>query len=68
MADNKKTPVYKRVAAVICLILIAFILVFLLYGMFTHNSGIIMASIFCLVIIPALIYAFLLLIRISKKS
>ena len=68
MADNKKTPVCKRVAAVICLILIAFILVFLLYGMFTHNSGIIMASIFCLVIIPAIIYAFLLLIRISKKS
>ena len=68
MADNKKTPVCKRVAAVICLILIAFILVFLLYGMFTHNTGILMASIFCLVIIPAVIYAFLLLIRISKKS
>lgn len=68
MADNKKTPVYKRVSAIICLILTAFILFFLLYGMFTHNTGIIMASIFCLVIIPAIIYTFLLLIRISKKS
>lgn len=63
---NNKYNAPKRIAAVIGLIVIAAALIAMLYGMLTHNTSLIMAAIFCLVVIPALIYLFLLVAKLVK--
>ena len=65
--DNKHKHI-KKTAAIIALILIATIIIVMIYGTLTHNTSLIMAAIFCLVVIPAMIYLFLLLLRISKRE
>lgn len=65
--DNKHKHI-KKTAAIIALILIAAIIIVMIYGTLTHNTSLIMAAIFCLVVIPAMIYLFLLLLRISKRE
>lgn len=65
MDKRYNTP--KRIAAIIGLIIIAAAIIVMLYGMLTHNTSLILAAIFCLVVIPALIYLFLLVTRLIRR-
>ncbi len=64
---NSRHSILKRTAAIIGLIIIAAFIILMLYGLLTQNNGLIMASIFCLIVIPALIYLFMLVLRISRR-
>ncbi len=64
---DKRYSTPKRIAAIIGLIIIAAAIIVMLYGMLTHNTALIMAAIFCLIVIPALIYLFLLITRLLKR-
>ena len=65
---DKKHTTPKRIAAIIGLIIIAAAIFVLLFGMLTQNTSLIMAAIFSLVVIPALIYLFLLVIKLADKQ
>ena len=65
---DKKHTTPKRIAAIIGLIIIAAAILVLLIGMLTQNTSLIMAAIFSLVVIPALIYLFLLVTKLGGKQ
>jgi 4-hydroxybenzoate polyprenyltransferase len=64
MNDNKIQ--IKRAAALIALILIGCVLLMLIAGALMHNTGMILTSLFLLIVVPVLIYLFLRLASILK--
>ena len=54
-----KNKTLKRTLARIALILILLVILLLVYGAVTHNSGLIMLSLFCLIVLPVVVYLFL---------
>ena len=65
--NNTTNSTLKRIAAVIGLIIIAAAVIAMIYGMLTGDTSLIMAAIFCLVVIPAIMYLFLLLARLARR-
>lgn len=64
--NNTNTSKLKRIAAFIGLIIIAAAVIVMIYGMLIGDTSLIMAAIFCLVVIPAIMYLFLLVAKLSK--
>ena len=56
--NHNRTP-FKRAAAILALILIGCILLMLIYGALIHHTGLMMTSLFCLIVVPVLIYLFM---------
>ena len=58
----------KKPLAIAALILIAACILLLLYGTVTHHTGILLFSLFYLIVIPVLVYLFLALVKIGRDQ
>lgn len=66
MDTDRKRNKLKRTAAAAALIAFAAVLVIMIYAMFTHDQGLLMLSLVCLIIVPAIIYVFIIAAKLGK--
>ncbi|MDO4962401.1 MAG: hypothetical protein Q4E57_11235 [Eubacteriales bacterium] len=64
--NQNKTGKIKRLLAIVALALIALVLLLLFYATITHNSGLIMASLFCLIVVPVVVHLIMFLAKVIE--
>ncbi len=65
--NEQKKKTQRRVLAVAGLMVIALLFLVLIYGALTHNTGLLMLSLICLIMCPIMIHFFLVLIKAGKR-
>lgn len=58
----------RRILAILALVIIAFLLVAVLYFAVTGANQYLLASLFCLVVVPVVIYIFIWFTKLTNKK
>ena len=67
MTQEERMMDLKRICAILALILLALLLVAALYFAVTGATQYLLACLFCLIVVPVVIYVFLWFTKLTKK-